>query len=137
MALLPNEPVPLSVQLSDMNLYPRATIYGPNNAQVAGSPVALPYLAKGNYGTSSFLMPNLAWIKVVYEIFTDSSFVNLSGIYGNSVDIFELDQGGGGGGGGSVSTGGQILTGEIAESQEVMGELLTQPQELIGVIENE
>lgn len=135
MALLPNEPVPLSVQLSDMNLYPRATIYGPNNAQVAGSPVALPYIAKGNYGISSFLMPNLPWIKVIYEIFTDSGFVNLSGIYANSVDIFELDQGGGGGGG-SVSTAGQVITGEIIRNQEIVMETITQQPEIIGVIES-
>lgn len=113
-----NEPVPLNVQLADAESFVLATIFGPDNTPVVGSPVQLPYLQLNNYGTSSFLMPNLSWIKVIYQVFSDSAYSVPSTTYSNAVDIFTLGVSGGGSGGS-----GSTLTGEIVRYQVIVGEI--------------
>jgi hypothetical protein len=111
--------VPLNVQLpsEDGTQFCRATILDAANNPVAGSPVSLPYIQKGNYGSSSFLMPNLPWVKAIYEVFTDSGFTTLSSVYGVSEETFYLDSDGGGGSSGP------------AQSPRFVGKLVSLEQE--------
>lgn len=85
-------PVPLALQLpvDDDTVFVRATVLNSSNSAVTGSPFSLSYMGQGKYASSALLMPNVPWIKAIYEVFNNSGFTVPSGIYGNADDIFYL-----------------------------------------------
>lgn len=119
MGFLPaGAPVPLQMQLpiEDGSQFVRATVVDSNNTALLGSPVAMPYFAKGNYNSSAFLMPNIPWIKAIYEVFTDSGYTTLSPAYGETSEVFYLEQAGGGGGGNPAQS--PRLVGVIGQTED-------------------
>jgi hypothetical protein len=124
--LVIGDPVPLNVQLADENVskYARATLLNSANSALSGSPVSLPHITKGNYGSSAFVMPDLPWIKAIIEIFDDSGFTSLSNVYGTSSDIFYRENSTGGGGGGSSASACPELQADIIQTSDIRGEII-------------
>lgn len=93
--------IPLTYQLGgrQTDKYVRATVKNAAGNQISGSPVSLSHDARGQYVDSSLTMPNTAYLRVQYEVFTDSGFTTPFEGEGSGAEVFIRAQESTGGGG--------------------------------------
>lgn len=82
------DPIPLRLKLSDKEngLYVRAKVQDSTGTAISGSPFTLTHDSVGFYKNISVAMPDVPWVGVVYEVFTDSGFSTPS----NYADVDEV-----------------------------------------------
>lgn len=70
-----DEPTPLQVQVADgrTDLFARVRLYDPAGTELVGSPISLPHLADGLYG-SIFTFTDEGYSTAVYNLYEDAGF---------------------------------------------------------------
>ena len=109
----------------NLQLYVRALLFNADGVQFAS--VGLAHIAEGLYSNSSVTMPATAQVKVVYKVYTDSLYTNLSQLHSLSIDLFDLETVDG------KTTSHCDLTGYIEAAPDLIGYL--ESAELVGEID--
>lgn len=88
-----DQTIVLSVQLYDGNTtkYIKAIVKDNTGTEISSSPFYLNHIGNGLYTNTTLTMPNVDFITATYEVYNDSSYTNLSSIYGRASDVFMLD----------------------------------------------
>lgn len=80
--------VPLNLQLfdEDATKFPQAVIYNP--AGTVLSTIDLAHIASGLYSDTSFVMPNVAFVRVQFRTFNEVGHTTLSALHATVSDVF-------------------------------------------------
>lgn len=84
-----DEPTPLQVQVADgrTDLFARVRLYDPAGSELTGSPLTLPHLTNGLYG-SIFTFADEGYTTAVYSLFEDVGFATAAD-YDISAEVIE------------------------------------------------
>ena len=84
-------PLSLTLDGGDTDKFPMAWIYDQNNTQLPGSPVVLVHHQFGRYVNNSYVVPaGVTHITALYRIFDDAGHTQLSLVYPNCEDFFDI-----------------------------------------------
>ena len=87
--------IPMFVNVGDNNpnLFIRATIIDSSGAEINESPITLLSYGNGQYGYDDLIMPDIDYINVVYDVFTNPELTEKSNYYSVTESLAKIKSG--------------------------------------------
>jgi hypothetical protein len=120
------EKLRLNLQLWDgaTNRYVKAYLYDGDDVEIAT--VNLSHVGRGLYADSTQEMPNTPQVRVVYRVFNNASYTQVSEKHSDCLDVFELE---------TRMFSYEELVGQLDYEDEIVGTVDDTGEELVGEVD--